>query len=137
LASEWVRENAPCSLVDYITNVSPLMPTHIIRDGRRRASQSALARQAIRFARIEVVGDFVVGFKDAGPRPCRYDHLASFIRHANSDGIVDIASVSESEMPIRQRLAFNKWLSKNARRISRGVYQRGGSLFDSTNDETA
>jgi hypothetical protein len=137
LAREWVQDHAPCSMVDYITSVTPLMPTHIIRDGRRRASQSALAKQAIRFASIEVVGDRIVGLKGTGPRPCRYDHLDSFTRHASSDGIVDLANVAESEMPNRQRWAFSNWLQKNAKRISRGVYQLEAKWIEAAEHEQA
>jgi hypothetical protein len=46
LARDWLEQNGPCAYEKYFASVRPLMPTHILLDGKRRASQEHLTKAA-------------------------------------------------------------------------------------------
>lgn len=47
LAALWIENNSPCKVSEYLSQVSPLMPTHIMKSNGKRATKISLAKQAL------------------------------------------------------------------------------------------
>lgn len=111
LAREWITANAPCKVQDYLREVSPMMPTHIIRRGDGvRISQECLARDALRRYGYDVNGEMI----EVPPRPVpMYDHLATVAANANEDGSISLCYLGSA----KRSAAFREWLKKRAVRI--------------------
>lgn len=108
LAREWIVTNAPCKVQDYLREVSPMMPTHIVRKGDGvRISQEYLARDALRRYGYDVNGEMI----EALPRPVpMYDHLATIAANASEDGLIELKYLGSA----KQTDAFREWIKRRS-----------------------
>lgn len=117
LARKWLEQNEPCTLQEYMLGVIPLMPTHILIDGKRRGTAASLAKQALRRIATQSDNGQLVAKKRVIHSLYDYRNLHSLL---NADGCIEIKSV---EMPRKQKGALQVWLGRNWQRVAKGVYK--------------
>jgi hypothetical protein len=117
LARKWLEQNGPCTLQEYMLGVIPLMPTHILIDGKRRGTAVSLAKQALRRIATQSDSGQVVAKKRVTYSMYDYSNLHSLL---NADGCLEVKSV---EMPHKQKRALQVWLGRHWQRVSKGVYK--------------
>lgn len=80
LATVWLEDHCPCSIVDYYEKCAPLMPRHISQFRKQEKTQLNLARSALfrlksnrrREAKVKICGDMIEVIR--GKKTVKYDH---------------------------------------------------------------
>lgn len=126
LAREWLLENAPCTVDQYVDSVSPLMPTHIKCFRSRKDSKWSLAKEALRrltdnkgFASFTVVDD-VIFHTPKNHKNCFYGFSKRFA--AGIPESVDVRSTTSSANEKSALAAFLRYRGYSAN--GRGVYTK-------------
>lgn len=117
LARKWLEQNGPCTQQEYMLGVIPLMPTHILIDGKRRVAAASLAKQALRRIATQSDNGQVVAKKRVIHSLYDYSNLRSLL---NADGCLEIKNL---EMPRKQKGALLVWLCRHWQRVAKGVYK--------------
>jgi hypothetical protein len=116
LARKWLEQNGPCTQREYMLGVIPLIPTHILIDGKRRGTAASLAKEALpRFAtRCKD------GLWHANKRKNMLYDYSNMHSLLNSDGCIEVKNIA---MPKKQKDALRVWLCSHWQRVAKGVYK--------------
>jgi len=127
LARAWLQDNLPCTMQDYILNVAPVMPVHIIRSGKR-AKQVALARGALKRLCVAECEDGMLTMR-SGISAKKYDHLAKLAACVNEHGVICLPRSGRCKD--KELDAFRTWIrSHGAKSKGRGRYELSDKLKD-------
>jgi hypothetical protein len=119
LAKLWLQDNMPCTMQDYIINVAPLMPVHIISSGKR-ARQVVLARSALKkLHAIQDESGSIVSLPEKKSFLPRYDHEQTLRLATSEDGLITLPKGQEK----KERHAFETWLRRRAVRVGHRQYR--------------
>lgn len=117
LARTWLEQNGPCTMQEYMLGVIPLMPTHIARGRKPRATEAFLAKDALRrFASQQDDGLWRANKRKTSGL-YDYSDVHSLL---NSDGHIVVKLV---QLPRKQRDALRQWLKTHWETVSPGVYK--------------
>lgn len=125
LARVWLEQNGPCTMQEYMLGVIPLMPTHILRGGKQRVKEAALAKHALRcFASQQEDGLWRANERKGHGSIYDYSNVHGLL---NGDGHIVVRLV---QVPRKQKDALRQWLKVHWETVSPGVYKPKGGYND-------
>jgi hypothetical protein len=115
----WVADHAPCTVSEYMVEVSKLMPRHIARFRSYSDPQMSLAIQALRQLKVKRVSivDGVISMNAKPSAKRLYDHDGWL----QGRSVVNIGEIEHK----KQRYALRQYLiARGWKKIARNTYQR-------------
>lgn len=111
---------------DYVFNVVPLMPTHIIKY-KARATPLHLAKDALRLLKVQVSESGQLSYPYKKIATTKYDHISTLAIRSDDDGVITITAAGGKSSKQDDALRF--WIRcHGAKSLGKGRYQLSDKL---------
>jgi len=123
LARQWLEENGPCSFETYFAAVRPLMPTHIIHKGNKRASQELLTKKAAKRIGIIDAQNMIFCKPNLSTKLESPALLKSLLETQEHVAVKDVRHIKWSNHYL------HRWYSEGKiDRVAKGIYRKKPSM---------